>query len=422
MASGANVIAYTVDNEAEGEWNKIAVLYNGSKTARAFTLSKIADKSLTDDMEWVIVANDKSAGVTKLDENKGLTFMVPASSTIIAVEKSTFEKANIKSDLARVTINNIDENTGELMSCNTLLGVKGSGYKTTADQSVSIKYDYDRVEGKETGVFSDEETVVNYYYKWFVPDSFTVEKGDVDGDGDITILDATTIQRHLAKIITLDDSHLAAGDYNYDNETEITDAALLQRYLAKMEVGVCKITTTHYDPAKDKTLCQPITFEARLGSEYNTEAQKIIYYKPISTPENASGIVTGNITVNYEYEYAVDTIDIHIKHSNHPDVDWQPYLWAWAYDAQGTAINCYPTWPGLPMENPDEDGWYSTNFYVPGANSYCIIVNNGKNIQTVDYTDITATEIWVVINDEKATSKSKWITIYDDAELTNKIA
>ncbi|MBQ3265835.1 MAG: dockerin type I repeat-containing protein, partial [Ruminococcus sp.] len=58
--------------------------------------------------------------------------------------------------------------------------------------------------------------------------------GDADGDREITILDATTIQRYLASIITEEYIDLTAGDVTKDG-IDITDATFIQRYLASME-------------------------------------------------------------------------------------------------------------------------------------------------------------------------------------------
>ena len=57
-------------------------------------------------------------------------------------------------------------------------------------------------------------------------------KGDVDGDGEITIRDAIEIFRHLAGKIILIDSSANAADVNKDNEISIKDAIIIFRYLA----------------------------------------------------------------------------------------------------------------------------------------------------------------------------------------------
>ena len=60
--------------------------------------------------------------------------------------------------------------------------------------------------------------------------------GDADGDGEITILDATVIQRYLAAFTVNDpDNVVLCGDVNGDG-LDIIDATLIQRYLASLTV------------------------------------------------------------------------------------------------------------------------------------------------------------------------------------------
>ena len=62
----------------------------------------------------------------------------------------------------------------------------------------------------------------------------TIILGDVNGDGHITVSDATLVQKHVAKLITLTDDALAAADTNKDGYITIADATLIQKYAAKM--------------------------------------------------------------------------------------------------------------------------------------------------------------------------------------------
>ena len=56
--------------------------------------------------------------------------------------------------------------------------------------------------------------------------------GDVDGDGNVTILDATCIQRHLASIPVFAYNEPAA-DTDDDGTVTVLDATLIQRHLAQ---------------------------------------------------------------------------------------------------------------------------------------------------------------------------------------------
>ena len=56
--------------------------------------------------------------------------------------------------------------------------------------------------------------------------------GDVDGDGEVTILDGTGIQRYLAAIIDFDAVQEAVADYDRDGIISILDCTRIQRMLA----------------------------------------------------------------------------------------------------------------------------------------------------------------------------------------------
>ena len=408
-ANCALQVSYVVDNKAEGEWNKVAVLFNGSPNETTITLK--ASGTTTDKTEWVIVADGNSAGVSKIGENKGLTFTVPGASAIVAVEKNTFEACNIQSDFSKVKINNVNKK-GELISSSTLLGKPGEYYKVYEDDAIPIKYELASVEGKLEGKYTDKDTVVTFHYADYVPSSFLPENGDVDGDGYVTIIDATRIQKHLAQIKILDDEHLKRGDYDYDKKTTVIDANLLQKYLADMNVSIRNVTTNFIGVGKtgdEKSIAPSVVKEYRLGTAYTTEPATVAYFMLDEMPANAEGIVTGDITVNYHYTYHIDTVTIHVKHSG--DLTWTPYLWAWATGD----VNAFSSWPGYAMTGADEDGWATTTFPVPGGLDYYIIISDNGKDQTSDVGPIKYSEypeIWVVINDDIVENGTEYISYY----------
>lgn len=59
-----------------------------------------------------------------------------------------------------------------------------------------------------------------------------VKLGDVDGDGNVTVLDATLVQRHVAMLGTLSDHEQIAADVDKDNLVTVMDATIIQRYVA----------------------------------------------------------------------------------------------------------------------------------------------------------------------------------------------
>lgn len=110
--------------------------------------------------------------------------------------------------------------------------------------------------------------------------------GDSDNDGKITILDATAIQRHLAKIELLkDDVYSTFGksnsmgyysDLDNDNKVSIIDATAIQCKLAQLELGDIKkpAVISMYSESEKVTAppqsCTQIDYEIVSSSNYYT--------------------------------------------------------------------------------------------------------------------------------------------------------
>lgn len=58
--------------------------------------------------------------------------------------------------------------------------------------------------------------------------------GDVNGDGEITVVDATIIQKYIVGLTTLDDETLNVADVNKDGAVTVVDATLIQKFIAKL--------------------------------------------------------------------------------------------------------------------------------------------------------------------------------------------
>lgn len=405
LSAAGNVVAYVVTNDTPGEWSEIAVAFNNAKEPKEVTL-----KSETTD--WVVVANEQTAGVTSLGEVKGNTVTVDPTSALILVNKDSFNKVNLKSEMSRVTVKNVYSKDNSLLSETTIMGKIGSGYVTTADDAVGLEYIQSSVEGNEKGKFAEKDATVTYYYDTFVPQSLSKEN-DITGDGKITISDATKIQKFVATIETPDEETNKKADYTCDGKVDIKDATMIQKHLANYSVGVGTVETNYIyvdENGKETKIAPTVTTKARVGEAYKTKKETINTYELLETPANASGTVAlGKTVVNYVYSYNGKQITAHFKHNG--SLTWAPTLWIW----DSNENNVFKAWPGYTIESePDAEGWYTTTFDIDKtAESYNLIVSNAGNPQTTDYKGLTASEIWVVIDDAKATTKGSWLKITD---------
>lgn len=58
--------------------------------------------------------------------------------------------------------------------------------------------------------------------------------GDVNGDGEITIVDSTILQKYIVGQTTLDDETLNVADVNKDGAVTVVDATLIQKFVVKV--------------------------------------------------------------------------------------------------------------------------------------------------------------------------------------------
>ena len=120
--------------------------------------------------------------------------------------------------------------------------VKVSG---NAEKSVSVNPGYNDVmvsTGKKlTNVsvtdYIDNQScgeIIGTVSKSRVIPNLALAYGDIDGDGEITLVDATLLQYYLAHVKDLAKNQLIASDVNADDEIGITDATVIQRYECKI--------------------------------------------------------------------------------------------------------------------------------------------------------------------------------------------
>lgn len=165
-------------------------------------------------LESIILPNS----VKKIDNN---TFLSCTNLSKVQINGSVTEigdTAFYKTAMTSITIKNP----------NAVLGYKAFGVKNTvygdAPNEDFIVYGYKG---------STAEQYAKDYQLKFVELSETEYLGDVDGDGDVSIIDATCIQRYLAEIPVYAYNEEAA-DTDGDGSVTIIDATCIQRYLVQL--------------------------------------------------------------------------------------------------------------------------------------------------------------------------------------------
>lgn len=86
--------------------------------------------------------------------------------------------------------------------------------------------------------------------------------GDVNGDGDITVVDATLVQKHVVQLETLSADKQILADVNEDNTISVVDATLIQKYIVQLkDWGRTGDVYQAEQPTTVKPTAQPTTAE-----------------------------------------------------------------------------------------------------------------------------------------------------------------
>lgn len=410
----SNQVAFTVKNDQPDEWQTMAVIHNSAKKAEEV---KLKDESCT---EWVIIANDKTAGLKNLGEVSGSTFTVPAISTVIAVDKASFDKLALDDGMGQVTVNYVYEKTGEnLVDPEVIQGTIGTGYTTAENSSISNTYILSKVEGPATGTYSETPAVVTYYYADYVPESF--KNADFNNDGAIDVRDVTLMQSIITDPASVDADTYAKIDVNYDTRKDVNDVTALQTYTTGKPVSSGSVTVNHFYTAEDGTVekITPSTvISGRVGDEYTTTSYRTIGYAvdTTKTPKNVNGHIPYGVDMSVDYYYVASSMDVklHVKHNG--SLTWNPSLWLWGSDTNGVDADNYTTsgeWPGDTLTEMDENGWYVKDFTCTKAGSYNIIVSDTGTNQTIDYKGFIDNELWIVIDDSNVMGGT-YLTFYTE--------
>ena len=157
------VVAFTMYNKLKtDEWDYVAVIHNANTYSQRVTLQTYDNKTLPS--QWVIIADGQTAGVTSLGTS-GSTVNVPARSTMVLVDKTSFENTDI-SKKCTVTVNHIKDGSTATYKTETLKGDEGKAYTTQPlAELLNSGYKLKSTVGQTAGTFSKAGATVTYYYE-----------------------------------------------------------------------------------------------------------------------------------------------------------------------------------------------------------------------------------------------------------------
>ncbi len=166
--------------------------------------------------------------------------------------------------------------------------------------------------------------------------------GDSNSDGDVNIMDATTIQYYLANVFTDEDVNLETADCDSTNDVNIMDATYIQLYLAKKDNCGNTGKIIQYIPPTEPVTEKP--------TDTPTE-------KPTDPPATKNTVTFTN------------------------SLKWSGTIYCYYWSDENTAMT---SWPGAQMTNSGTNDFGETlyTFDVPDNTKY--IIFNNSSVQTVD--------------------------------------
>lgn len=116
------------------------------------------------------------------------------------------------------------------LNVNSFTDVTTAEQKTLYSQVKQAKWDL----LKTTNLAGINKILTSLKLEEITPAEPQVTVGDIDGNGKITLKDATLLLQHVNKVATLENSQLAAADINGDGKITLKDATLLLQYVNKI--------------------------------------------------------------------------------------------------------------------------------------------------------------------------------------------
>ncbi len=414
-------------------------------------LAKIpAQPSGAEAKDYVVVANDQTAGLAAIETVSGKA-TVKANSALILVPKDSFDAAALADeDTAYVEVKHVDKATGDVFYTTTIKGKPGQAYETYSVNNLAVEYDVDSTSDNTSGKMTEGTTTVYYYYVPFPGGIGTVTVKHVDQDGkalaDPTQLRArngdsyTTIFRNFTWYDLDKDNYPANAEGTFDGETEVVYKYIYNKPERTTELVTStmhlKITGEDFHPnfyiwdtdlktgklpqqkdwpgnklTKDANGWYNFTFE-----NYNTYSWIVngdngqtadmvgsgdLWLVAASSPQSI--VVYKENPFGDEDKPAEDSEDVETKdlpvrsdepvsatiHVSIEDTVFNPCLYIW--DPAGGELS--KAWPGNKLTEADEDGWYTFTF--ENYNDYNWILNDGKGNQTEDMEHYSG-DIWIV--------------------------
>ena len=176
--------------------------------------------------------------------------------------------------------------------------------------------------------------------------------GDVNGDGEVNVIDATLVQKYLVKSVSLNARQLKAADVNFDGNITIQDVTIIQKYSVGLIDSFYTYIWTSLYTASKKDIKLNTSAECSVSINYLSGYGWISYKQE----GNVLHLATGKNTVRSAREAVVvikcgnQILSVYIKQLGKNEITSSNTLYFNCY-AYALQLSSDPRQPGVSSSN-----------------------------------------------------------------------
>lgn len=207
--------------------------------------------------------------------------------------------------------------------------------------------------------------------------------GDVNGDGDITVVDATLVQKHVVQLETLSADKQILADVNGDNTISVVDATLIQKYIVHLKDWG---RTGDVYQAEQPTTPEPTTAEPTTVKPTAQPTTAEPTTKPADTYTLYFKTKLGWMTSDGVSLFAYD-LDTGASYQFEQDTDAYPNVYTVEVPATVSNVSVYRSLSEVdekPVGGDDGNVYNCWNATVSKTNN-CISLSNDEAVSTAPY-------------------------------------
>lgn len=207
--------------------------------------------------------------------------------------------------------------------------------------------------------------------------------GDVNGDGDITVVDATFVQKHVVQLETLSADKQILADVNGDNTISVVDATLIQKYIVQLkdwgrtgDVYQAEQPTTPEPTSAEPTTAKPTAQPTTAEPTTKPADTYTLYFK------TKLGWMTSDGVSLFAYD-----LDTGASYQFEQDTDAYPNVYTVEVPATVSNVSVYRSLSEVdekPVGGDDGNVYNCWNATVSKTNN-CITLSNDEAVSTAPY-------------------------------------